>query len=226
MEQAVIHTDGACSGNPGPGGFGAIIVIDGVEAMTVTGGDPRTTNSRMELSAVIEAMRALRQKTNGERVAINVRSDSKYVTDAFNQGWLKNWERNGWRTANKKPVANQDLWRDLAQETDQQNVTFTWVQGHSGDPMNERCDRLAVAEAAVATSTYEYWTAEGEPRSTRTSWEPQPDEARPQAATPPPSAPGDEAMRLLEAMSVALDECETFESFRERMRKVLDAIEW
>ena len=227
MKQAVIHTDGACSGNPGPGGFGAIIVIDGMEALTVTGGDPHTTNSRMELSAVIEAMRAINSMSGVEWTPITVCSDSKYITDAFNQGWLENWQRNGWRKADKKPVANQDLWTQLVQEISPHTMVFNWVKGHSGDPMNERCDQLAVAEAAFAPRTDGYWASAGNRRSVVEDWSPRLSQERPEAETPPPTVPAErEVMRILEAMSAALDQCDNFASFRQRMRHVLDEVEW
>ena len=100
VKQATINTDGACLGNPGPGGFGAIIEIDGLEALIVTGGDPETTNNRMELSAVIEAMRALNAMPDVDWFRVTVRSDSQYVVNAFNQDWIKNWQRNGWLNPN------------------------------------------------------------------------------------------------------------------------------
>lgn len=225
MRTAEIHTDGACSGNPGPGGFGAIVVIDGNE-ITVTGGDPRTTNSRMELSAVIEAVELVNGLPDAEHWDITVRSDSKYVVDAFNQGWLSNWQRNGWRKADKKPVANQDLWKRMLQVTAANHMTFEWVKGHSGDPMNERCDELATAEAAFAPNADGYWVTAGNPRSTVDGQSVSPSSCpnMPEPAAVPseserPAVP--HATRIVEAMITALDECETFECFRARMNHVL-----
>ena len=150
----VINTDGACSGNPGPGGFAAIIVIDGHET-AVTGGAPATTNNRMELG--VPCIQALRFAPSGcagstHGVPIEVRSDSTYVVHAFNKGWINKWKRDGFHTR-----TNGDLWEALAKLTVGQDITWTWVRGHSGDAMNERCDRLAVARAVAAPGRRAYW---------------------------------------------------------------------
>ena len=137
----IIHTDGACLGNPGPGGFAAIIEWNG-EQLTVTGGDPKTTNNRMELSAVIEALSAVNSVLNLRNASVRVRSDSKYVVDAFNQDWILNWQRNGWRNSKKQPVPNRDLWEDLLQEIKDHDIEYVWVKGHAGDP-HERALRPA-----------------------------------------------------------------------------------
>ena len=150
-QSIVINTDGACSGNPGPGGFAAIVVIDGHET-SVTGGDPATTNNRMELAAVIEGLRAIHNQPVNASVPIQVRSDSTYVVHAFNKGWINKWKRDGFHTR-----TNGDLWEALDKLTVGQNITWTWVRGHSGDAMNERCDRLAVARAAAAPGRRAYW---------------------------------------------------------------------
>jgi ribonuclease HI len=129
-------TDGACKGNPGVGGWG-VLMRSGEHELELFGGDPETTNNRMELTAVIEALRAL---TKPCRVALHV--DSSYVMNGMQQ-WLPNWKRNGWRTAAKKPVKNEDLWRALDTEIERHTVTWFWVRGHSGDAGNERADQLA-----------------------------------------------------------------------------------
>ena len=131
-----IYTDGACSGNPGPGGWGVLLIIDGQET-ELCGGEPETTNNRMELKAAIEALRALPK--NG---AVKIVTDSTYVKDGITQ-WLANWKRNGWKTAAKKPVKNQDLWQALEAESARHEVEWCWVKGHSGHPENERADALA-----------------------------------------------------------------------------------
>ena len=159
-----IHTDGACLGNPGPGGFAAIIEWNG-DRLTVTGGDPKTTNNRMELSAVIEALRAVNFVPELKSAPVRVRSDSKYVVNAFNQGWLPNWQRNGWRNSKKQPVPNRELWDDLLQEIKRHDIEYVWVRGHAGDPMNELCDRLANEQAGLARTEPAYWTSAGNPRS-------------------------------------------------------------
>jgi len=141
MKQVEIFTDGACQGNPGPGGWGAIMRYNGTEK-EISGGSPDTTNNRMELSGVIEALRLLK-----EPCEVILYSDSKYVCDAIAKGWAKGWKRNGWRKADKKPALNTDLWDDLLSLLEQHKITVSWVKGHAGHPENERCDRLAVAAA-------------------------------------------------------------------------------
>ncbi|MBU4214912.1 MAG: ribonuclease HI [Actinobacteria bacterium] len=131
-----IWTDGACKGNPGPGGWGALLRFGDAEK-ELFGGEPLTTNNRMELMAVIQALRAL---TRPCRVVAHV--DSRYVMNGVTS-WIAGWKRNGWRTAAKKPVLNQDLWRELDAELAQHEVTWEWVKGHAGDPGNERADTLA-----------------------------------------------------------------------------------
>jgi len=136
-----IHTDGACLGNPGPGGWAAVLKY-GDTTKELSGGHAATTNNRMELMAVIKALESLKRPTQGV-----LYSDSKYFLDALNKGWLKNWKRNGWKTAAKKPVKNRDLWVILDPLLAEHNLELKWVKGHSGDPANERCDELAKAAA-------------------------------------------------------------------------------
>jgi ribonuclease HI len=133
-----IWTDGACSGNPGPGGWGAILVYGGVEK-ELSGAEAMTTNNRMELAAAIEALEALTRP-----MQIRLHTDSQYVRNGVTQ-WLSNWKRNGWRTADRKPVANIDLWKRLDEAQARHKVEWRWVRGHAGDPMNERADALARA---------------------------------------------------------------------------------
>ncbi|HEX2986343.1 MAG TPA: ribonuclease HI [Caproiciproducens sp.] len=141
MKQVDIYTDGACQGNPGPGGWGAILRYNGVEK-EISGGERDTTNNRMELTGVIEALRLLK-----EPCEVTLYSDSKYVCDAIEKGWAKGWKRNGWRKADKKPALNSDLWEILLALLDRHKVAVRWIKGHAGHPENERCDRLAVAQA-------------------------------------------------------------------------------
>ncbi len=138
MKQVEIFTDGACSGNPGKGGWGAILRY-GCNEKELSGGEAQTTNNRMELTAVIEALSALK-----EPCKVRLTSDSKYVTDAITKGWVYGWQKNGWRKADKKPALNVDLWEQLLPLLDKHDVEFIWVKGHDGHPENERCDRLAV----------------------------------------------------------------------------------
>ena len=159
----VIHTDGACSGNPGPGGFAAIIEQDGNRITTVTGGDPTTTNNRMEITAVIEALRVLNSIPELRHAPVTVRSDSQYIVNTFNDNWVDGWQRKGWRTAKKQPVANRDLWEALLRQATPHPTKWVWVKGHNGDPMNEECDQLAVAQAAIAPSQPGYWASNKSP---------------------------------------------------------------
>ena len=141
MKHVDVYTDGACRGNPGKGGWGAILVYKGVEK-ELSGGERMTTNNRMELSAVIAALSALR-----EPCEITLTSDSKYVVDAVTKGWAKSWKAKGWKKADKSPALNSDLWDKLLGLLEYHQVTFVWVKGHAGHPYNERCDALATAYA-------------------------------------------------------------------------------
>ena len=137
MKHVEIYTDGACRSNPGRGGWGAILVYNGVEK-ELSGGEAMTTNNRMELTAVIEALSALR-----ERCRVTLTSDSKYVVDAITKGWAKSWRAKGWKKADKSPALNPDLWEKLLALLEKHDVEFVWVKGHDGHPYNERCDKLA-----------------------------------------------------------------------------------
>ena len=139
MKKVEIYTDGACSGNPGPGGWGAILVWNGHEK-ELSGGEAETTNNRMELTAVIEALAALR-----EPCEVVLTSDSKYVIDALTLGWAEGWRARGWRKADRSQALNADLWERLLSLVSRHRMTYVWVKGHAGHPYNERCDRLAVA---------------------------------------------------------------------------------
>ncbi len=156
-----IHTDGSCLGNPGPGGFAAIIQA-GEDSLTVSGGDPDTTNNRMELTAVIEAMEAVNSVPGWKEAQVTVHSDSQYVIKAFNEGWISGWTKKGWRTANGR-VKNLELWKRLLGLVEGRDVRYVWVKGHSGDPVNEACDRLAVEQAAFACSRTAPWVSAGNP---------------------------------------------------------------
>jgi len=131
-----IYTDGACRGNPGPGGWGVLLVA-GRHRKTLHGGDPNTTNNRMELTAAIEALNALK----GSRKVV-LHTDSRYVMHGITE-WLDNWKKRGWKTAAKKPVKNQDLWMALDEAIERHDITWKWVKGHDGDPGNEEADMLA-----------------------------------------------------------------------------------
>ena len=141
MKQVTIYTDGACSGNPGPGGWGAILEWNGREK-ELSGGERETTNNRMELSGVIFALSALK-----EPCAVDLYTDSKYVFDAVDKGWVYTWRKNGWRKADKKPALNVDLWERLLPLLETHRVTWHWVKGHAENETNNRCDALAGAQS-------------------------------------------------------------------------------
>ena len=136
MQAIKIYTDGACKGNPGPGGWG-VLLISGQHEKTLCGGEQHTTNNRMELMAAIRALQALKQSSQ-----VDLYTDSQYVRKGITE-WMANWKKRGWRTAAKKPVKNEDLWRLLDAEVSQHQVAWHWVKGHSGHPGNERADQLA-----------------------------------------------------------------------------------
>ena len=133
-----IYTDGACSGNPGPGGYGAILVYNGFEK-ELSGGERETTNNKMELLAVITALEALKEPCH-----VTVTTDSKYVSDGISKGWAESWRAHGWKKSDGKPALNRELWERLLELISKHEVEFVWVKGHAGHPYNERCDTLAV----------------------------------------------------------------------------------
>jgi len=142
-KHVVVYTDGACSGNPGPGGWAALLKFGDTER-ELSGGEARTTNNRMELRAAIEALKALK-----EPCRVSIHTDSAYLQRAFEEGWLDRWQRNGWKTASKKPVENQDLWQELLRLSRLHRVAWVKVKGHADDVYNNRVDRLAVAAVAA-----------------------------------------------------------------------------
>ena len=141
MTEVEIFTDGACKGNPGPGGWGAVI-RSGAHEKELSGGEPLTTNNRMELLAAIRALQALKRPCR-----VTVTTDSVYVRDGISK-WIHGWQRNGWKTADKKPVKNEELWRELLEAARPHEVKWHWVKGHAGHSENERADRLACDAAA------------------------------------------------------------------------------
>ena len=141
MKTVTIYTDGACSGNPGPGGWGAILMY-GPHKRELSGGEANTTNNRMELTAVIEALSLLK-----EPCIVDLWSDSKYVIDGLEKGWAKGWKARGWKKADKKPALNPDLWDQLLALTEVHSLRYHWVKGHAENAYNNRCDELAVAES-------------------------------------------------------------------------------
>ena len=140
MKKVYIYTDGACSGNPGAGGWGAVLKY-GSAVKELSGFEPDTTNNRMELTAVISALEALT-----EPCEVILTTDSKYVCDGMNLGWARSWRSKGWVKSDRKPALNADLWERLLNLSEKHRVTFVWVKGHAGHPENERCDQLAVSQ--------------------------------------------------------------------------------
>ena len=139
-KHVTIYTDGACSGNPGAGGYAAILMYNGAEKV-ISGSEKETTNNRMELLAAINGLSALK-----EQCEVSLYSDSQYLTDAFNKGWIVSWQEKGWKTADKKPVKNVDLWEKLVSLAKTHEITFIKVKGHADNEFNNRCDKIAVEE--------------------------------------------------------------------------------
>ena len=137
MDNIILYTDGACSGNPGPGGWGAVLIFNGIEK-ELSGAHPSTTNNIMEITAVIEGLKALKRPCN-----VNIYSDSAYVVNCFEKDWINNWIKNNWVNSKKEPVKNKELWLELLNLTKLHNVTFNKVKGHSNVKYNNRCDELA-----------------------------------------------------------------------------------
>jgi ribonuclease HI len=140
MKKVEIYTDGACSGNPGPGGWGAVLKY-GEHTLEISGGSPNTTNNKMELTGVIEALKRLKEPCD-----VVLTTDSKYIVDSVNKKWVYNWRAKNWLKADKKPAMNVDLWEELLKLLDKHNVEFVWIKGHNGHKYNEKCDKLAVVE--------------------------------------------------------------------------------
>ncbi len=143
MKEVTLYTDGACSGNPGPGGWGAILEFMGTEK-ELSGGEAVTTNNRMELTAVIRGLEALK-----EPCRVKLYSDSKYVIDGLQKGWAESWKKRGWVKSDKKPTLNPDLWERLLALTHVHTMEYRWVKGHADNPKNNRCDELAVAQSKI-----------------------------------------------------------------------------
>lgn len=140
MKKVTLYTDGACSGNPGPGGYAAILIYNGVEK-EISGGEKNTTNNKMEMMAVIKGLEMLK-----EQCEVSVYSDSAYVVNSIEKGWIYSWKKNGWKKSDKKEVKNIELWERLLKLMEIHKVTFLKVKGHADDELNNRCDRLAVSE--------------------------------------------------------------------------------
>ena len=173
-----IYTDGSCIGNPGPGGFAAIIDADGTQ-YTISGGEPGTTNNRMEIRAALEPMLALDAMPEARDAAVVVHSDSVYLVGAFNKGWLERWRQNGWRTKARKRVRNRDLWMEMLGAVRGRSVTFNWIRGHDGHAMNERCDFLSNMQARRAVQMTEPFITSDVPQAGAGAAEREPAKAPP-----------------------------------------------
>jgi ribonuclease HI len=139
MKEVILYTDGACSGNPGPGGWGALLIWNGTEK-ELSGGEADTTNNRMEMMAIIQGLKALKEKCH-----VKIHSDSALIINAFNKHWITNWQKRGWKKSNKKPVENQDLWKEMLRVMTPHKVDWIKVKGHSTNELNNRVDSIAVA---------------------------------------------------------------------------------
>ena len=149
MKEVTLYTDGSCSGNPGPGGWGAILIWKGLEK-ELSGGESQTTNNRMELTGAIRGLSALK-----EPCAVELYTDSQYIAKAVNEGWLEGWRKRGWKKADRSPIANPDLWQELDRLFHIHQVKLIWVKGHADNPFNNRCDALAVAQTKKFASLLE-----------------------------------------------------------------------
>ena len=149
MKEVTLYTDGSCSGNPGPGGWGAILIWKGLEK-ELSGGEAQTTNNRMELTGAIRGLSALK-----EPCKVDLYTDSQYIAKAVNEGWLEGWRKRGWKKADKSPIANPDLWMELDSLFHTHQVRLIWVKGHADNPFNNRCDALAVAQTKKFASMLE-----------------------------------------------------------------------
>ena len=230
-QNITIHTDGSCQGNPGPGGWAAIIEIPDWMNATLRGGDPQTTNNRMELTAAIEGLRKLERITGASEEPVVLRSDSKYLCDAFNQGWIRNWQHNGWRTAKKEPVKNRDLWEELEKLASGKRIVWTWVKGHSGDHFNELCDRIAKEEAETAArqgkAGFRETQEESQDNDSENAADTQPArEAGPSGPEPEAGLDGDMAVRILADVFTAAAKAEDFDDFRELLSEFEKNIQW
>ena len=224
-----LHTDGACKGNPGPGGFAGIIIRDGCDRIYATGGDPKTTNNRMELAAVLEGLKVIADIEGENRPRVEVYSDSQYLTKAFNDRWLAGWQRNGWKTAQKKEVLNRDLWEALLEVTKKVDASFTWVRGHDGNPLNEEADRLAVRESQFARTCSDYWLSVGNPRSMveDPSGLTEEGDNRPssrQEVQEPAASPGISAEALFSAILDEAENASDFPDFKRRLAMLRNEI--
>ena len=210
-----IYTDGACRNNPGPGGWAAVILTPHGTNLTVRGRVPTSTNNRMELTAAVKGLQELDHLTSQPRdVPVILHSDSKYLTDAFNQNWLGRWKKNGWKTSMSKPVNNPDLWEKLLLLAQQRNITWQWVKGHSGEYFNEICDQMATEEAQMAMDETEAAARQEAARLNET-----PDDFQTGSRYDlEPVQP--EQMEVLDLIFRIVDKAKSFKHFKEQMARL------
>ena len=210
-----IYTDGACRNNPGPGGWAAVILTPQGTNLTVRGRDPTSTNNRMELTAAIKGLHELDHMIPKARdLPVIIHSDSKYLTDAFNQNWLGRWEKNNWKTGMGKPVSNRDLWDELLLLAEQRNITWQWVKGHSGNYFNDLCDQIATEETEMAKKETEVAARQAAARPHET-----PDDFQTGSGYQlEPVQP--EQMEVLDLIFRIVDKAKSFKHFKEQMARL------
>ena len=244
-----IYTDGTCRSNPGPGGWAAVILTSRDAKVTIRGRDPNSINNRMELTATIKGLQGLNYWVPESRdLPVILHSDSKYLTDAFNQNWLGKWQRNSWSTSTGKPVSNRELWEELLVLTKQRNITWQWVKGHSGNHFNELCDRIATEEAEAAVQ--QAWARPQETRDdldehfgsgvesarhleTRDNFQTGSGENATGVQTAGETGGGYElepvqagAMQVLELIFAAVAEAKSFKDLKNQMGRLEKSIDW
>ena len=216
-----IYTDGACKNNPGPGGWAAVIITPHGKNLTVRGRDPTSTNNRMELTAAVKGLQELQRLSHLIPKHLNLpvilHSDSKYLTDAFNENWLGRWKKNNWKTGMGKPVSNRDLWEELLLLAEQRNITWQWVKGHGGNTgnySNDLCDQIATDEARMAKKETEVAARQAAARLHET-----PDDFQTGSRYElEPVQP--EPMKVLELIFAVVDKAKSFKHFKEQMARL------
>ena len=221
-----IYTDGACRNNPGPGGWAAVILTPQGTNLTVRGRDPTSTNNRMELTAAVKGLQEMDHMIPKARdLPVILHSDSKYLTDAFNQNWLGRWKKNGWKTSMNKPVNNPDLWEELLLLAEQRNITWQWVKGHSGNYFNELCDQMATEEAQMAMDETEAAARQAAIRQPFVRTHETPDDF--QTGSGYKLEPvGVGPMTILELIFRIVAEAKSFKDFQARMVQLEKSTDW
>ena len=213
-----IYTDGACMNNPGPGGWAAVIITPHGKNLTVRGRDPTSTNNRMELTAAVKGLQRLQRLNHliskDLDLPVILHSDSKYLTDAFNQNWLGRWKKNDWKTGMGKPVSNRDLWDELLLLAEQRNITWQWIKSHSGNYFNDLCDQIATEEAQMAKKETEAAARQAAARPDET-----PDDFQTGSRYElEPVQAGQ--MEVLDLIFRIVDEAKSFKHFKEQMARL------